>query len=85
MEFKMNKEKDFLYLGEDERKAEAYISFPKSATGSNVIVRVYVDEKFRGQGIASKMMAYLYDYAQENNIILEATCSYAITWLARKK
>lgn len=84
MEFKLNSEKDFLYIGENEYKAEAYIAFPKSTTGSNVIIRVYVDEKYRGQGLASKMMEYLDNYAKENNLILEATCSYATSWFKEK-
>lgn len=81
MEFKLNKEKDFLYLGENEYEASAYIMFPKNIQGSNTIIKVFVSEEYRGQGLAGKMMEYLYNYSKENNITLQATCSYAEEWL----
>ncbi|MDO4814589.1 MAG: GNAT family N-acetyltransferase [Gemella sp.] len=81
MEFKINREQDFLYLGDNEYEAKAYIMFPKNVNGTNTIVKVFVSEEYRGQGLAGKMMAYLYEYAKENNITLDATCSYAKSWL----
>ncbi|MBF0710497.1 MULTISPECIES: GNAT family N-acetyltransferase [unclassified Gemella] len=82
MEFKINKEEDFLYLGPNEYEAKAYIMFPKNILGTNTIIKVFVSEEYRGQGLASKMMEYLYQYAKENKIILDATCSYAKSWLS---
>lgn len=77
MEFKINKEQDFLYLGANEYEAKAYIMFPKNVQDTNTIIKVFVSEELRGQGLAGKMMEYLYEYAKENNITLDATCSYA--------
>lgn len=83
MEFKFNQGQDLLYLGDSEQEIYAYIKFPKNLDGSHTITKVFVSEEYRGQGLAGKMMEYLYNYSKEHNIDLEATCSYARSWLSK--
>lgn len=83
MEFKLNETKDVLFYGEDEQSADAYILFPKKSEGVHEITRVFVDEKYRGQGVAGKLMKGLVEYGQKENIKFIATCSYAENWFLK--
>ncbi|MBU0278391.1 MULTISPECIES: GNAT family N-acetyltransferase [unclassified Gemella] len=85
MQFQLNDKKDFLYYGEDEKTSICYLVFPKNPDGSQTITKVFVDEKYRGQGLAGKLMQEVVTYAKENNIKLDATCSYAIKWFEKNK
>lgn len=48
------------------------------------ISSTWVDPSLRGQGIASDLVQMVVDEADEKNIRLVATCSYAVEWLERK-
>lgn len=85
MDFKVNDRQDVLFVGNNEKTASAYILFPKVKEGLHVIEKVYVDEIYRGQGVAGKLMQALVDYAEKNDIKLEASCSYAVSWLEKNK
>ncbi len=80
MEFKINEQKDFLYHGENELVADAYIVFT-----NNDITKVFVDPIYRGQGVAGKMMLKLVDFAKQENIKLSLTCPYAVNWFEKNE
>ncbi len=48
------------------------------------ISKVYVNESYRGIGIASKMMEMALCYIHENHKEVKATCSYAKKYLEKK-
>lgn len=83
MEFKVNNAQDKLYFGNSEDGTKIFLLFPKKYDNIHVITKVYVDEEYRGQGIAGKLMNAVVEYANENNIKLEATCPYAISWFEK--
>ena len=47
------------------------------------ISSTWVDPSLRGKGIASELVQMVVDEADEKNIRVVATCSYAVTWLER--
>lgn len=51
--------------------------------GSLTIYHTYVPTVLEGQGIASQLVRFAYDYALEQGLKPNATCSYAIAWLQR--
>jgi predicted GNAT family acetyltransferase len=51
--------------------------------GTLDIVHTYVPKELEGQGIASAIVKYTYDFALKQGLKPSATCSYAATWLAR--
>ena len=53
------------------------------ANGSLDIRKTIVPKEIGGRGIASALVKEAYDYAQHQNLRCLATCSYAVTWLAR--
>ncbi|MBF0713698.1 N-acetyltransferase [Gemella sp. GH3] len=83
MEFRLNSTGEKLYFGDNENIANIYLLFPKKSDKVQVITKIYVDEQYRGQGIAGKLMATVVEYANKNNIKLEATCPYAISWFEK--
>lgn len=83
MDFKINENKDKIYIGEDEFNAVAFINFPKNYDNKYTITKVFVDNSLRGQGVAGKLMDFLVEYAINNNLKLNATCSYAVSWFEK--
>ena len=61
----------------------AEITFPM--TGKNVycIDHTYVDDSLRGQGVAGQLMRAAVDQIHAAGGTVEATCSYAVDWLAK--
>jgi predicted GNAT family acetyltransferase len=51
--------------------------------GTVDIFHTYVPEPLGGQGIASKLVEYVYNYSREEGLQITATCSYAAIWLKR--
>jgi predicted GNAT family acetyltransferase len=47
------------------------------------ILHTYVPAPLEGQGIASKLVKYAYDFAKQQGLQTAATCSYARIWLDR--
>lgn len=45
--------------------------------------RVFVPESLRGSGIASQIMAAVFNHAQAHGLKLIPVCSYAASWLQR--
>jgi predicted GNAT family acetyltransferase len=53
--------------------------------GSLNVVHTYVPKELEGQGIASKLVQFTFDYAYANGLKPAATCWYAKAWLERHK
>lgn len=83
MEFLLNETADVIYHGTSEEEADAFVVIKKNMVGGKTITKVFVDPKYRGQGVAGKLMAAAVSYAEKNNIFLDATCSYAQSWFEK--
>lgn len=60
------------------------VTFPER-DGVYVINHTYVDDRLRGQGIASELVRRAVEEIEHRGGRLEATCSYAQLWLARNR
>lgn len=47
------------------------------------IVHTYVPAPIEGRGVAAALTKAAYQYALDNNLKCQATCSYAVRWLNR--
>lgn len=74
------KEKDRIYLKDNNGKVVAEINFEKEGDFYN-IYHTFVDESLRGQGIASMLVKEAVNYIKEKKGIVTASCSYANKWL----
>lgn len=83
MEFK--KDKGIIYLGESKNDNYARITWQE--LGNNVIEidHTIVDKEYGGQGIASKLVDEVVNYARENNLKISSTCWYASKRLKDEK
>ena len=61
------------------------VTFHEREKGVCVINHTYVDDRFRGQGIASELMRRAVEEIERKGCRVEATCSYALLWLARNR
>lgn len=61
------------------------VTFPESEKGVYVINHTYVDDRLRGQGIASELVRRAVEELEHRGGRVEATCSYALLWLARHR
>jgi hypothetical protein len=60
------------------------VTFPQR-DGVYVINHTYVDDRLRGQGIASELVRRAVEEIESRGGRMEATCSYAQLWLARNR
>ena len=60
------------------------VTFPER-DGVYVINHTYVDDRYRGQGIASELVRRAVEEIERRGGRVEATCSYALLWLARNR
>ena len=60
------------------------VTFPQR-DGVYVINHTYVDDRLRGQGIASELVRRAVEEIERRGGRVEATCSYAALWLARNR
>ncbi len=60
------------------------VTFPER-NGAYVINHTYVDDRLRGQGIASELVRRAVEEIERRGSHVEATCSYAQLWLARNR
>ena len=62
-----------LYVGEIDGKVAGYVSLSsyreKEAYKSTVELSIYIGKDFRGQGVATKLMAFMIDLAREDESI----------------
>ena len=61
------------------------VTFPMVGTGTYNINHTYVDDRYRGQGIASELVRRAVEEIESRGGKVEATCSYALLWLARNR
>lgn len=76
-------EKNRIYAIEDGEEV-AEVTFPER-NGIYVINHTYVDDRLRGQGIASELVRRAVEEIEQRGGRVEATCSYAQLWLARNR
>ncbi len=82
-------EENRIYAVEDGNEVDggmpvAFVSFPQRE-GIFVINHTYVDERLRGQGIASELVRRAVEEIERRGGQYKATCSYAQLWLARNR
>lgn len=82
MEF--TKEPNRIYLKNETGKIIAEIEFEEIEKGTYNIYHTFVDESLRGKGIASKLVEEAVKEIETRNGKIQATCSYAKTWLERR-
>lgn len=82
MEFQ--KEEGRIYL-EKDGKIIAEIEYEDLGNNEFNIYHTFVDDSLRGQGIASKLVEAAVEEIRKRNGNVNATCSYAKTWLEKNK
>lgn len=60
------------------------VTFPER-DGVYVINHTYVDDRYRGQGIAAELVRRAVETIEQRGGKAAATCSYALLWLARNR
>lgn len=73
-------EENEIYLLDENNNKIAFIKFPKVKDSIVNITSTYVSDVLRGQGIAGKLIALLYDELKRTNRKAIPTCSYAVNW-----
>lgn len=76
-------EKNRIYAVEDGVEV-GEVTFPLR-DGVYIINHTYVDDRLRGQGIASELVRRAVEEIESRNGQMRATCSYAALWLARNR
>lgn len=76
-------EKNRIYVVENGVEV-GEVTFPER-DGMYVINHTYVDDRLRGQGIASELVRRAVEEIERRGGRVEATCSYAALWLARNR
>ena len=76
-------EKHRIYVVDDGEEV-GEVTFPER-DGFYVINHTYVDDRMRGQGIASELVRRAVEEIVHRGGKLKATCSYAQLWLARNR
>ena len=69
-------------MDNDEEIGE--VTFPER-DGLYVINHTYVEDRYRGQGIASELVRRAVEEIESRGGKFKATCSYAMLWLARNR
>ncbi|WP_251942454.1 GNAT family N-acetyltransferase [Staphylococcus sp. Marseille-Q5304] len=65
------------YIGDNEENPKAQITFEKEDDNLINIDHTGVPEEMGGQGIGSKLVQTVVDYARENDLKVTATCPFA--------
>lgn len=81
MEYITKKNRIYAIEGGEE---VAEVTFPER-NGIYVINHTFVDDRLRGQGIASELVRRAVEEIEQRGGRVEATCSYAQLWLARNR
>ena len=77
------KEKNRIFLKDENQKTIAEIEFEEVESGKYNIYHTFVDESLRGKGIASKLVQEAVNEIESRNGKVQATCSYAKKWLEK--
>lgn len=81
MEYIVEKNRIYVVDGSEE---VGEVTFPER-DGVFVINHTYVDDRLRGQGIAAELVRRAVEEIERRGGRVEATCSYALLWLARNR
>lgn len=65
---------------DDEGATLAEVTFPGVGEGMVEIVRTFVDESLRGQGVAGELMRQVAQELEESGRKARPACSYAVRW-----
>ena len=76
-------ENNEIYLLNESDEKIAYVKFPDVKDGVVNITTTYVSDVLRGQGVAGKLLEFLYNEVKEKKLKVIATCSYAIKWFEK--
>lgn len=66
---------NYIYMKDGNNNA-GYIKYLKMNDQVIDVITTYVDEKYRGQGIAGKLFVELVNFAREENYMIKPSCSY---------
>ena len=77
------KEEGRIYLEDENSKVIAEIEYEYLGEGRYNIYHTFVDESLRGQGVASKLVEEAIKEINVRNGKVEATCSYAKSWIEK--
>ena len=76
-------ERNRIYVVKDGEEV-GEVTFPMR-DGVYVINHTFVDDRLRGQGIASELVRRAVEEIERRGGQFKATCSYAVLWLARNR
>lgn len=62
---------------------EAYLRYALRGEGTLDFKSTFVPPELRGRGLAAKVVARGFEYAEENGFKVIPTCPYVETWLER--
>ncbi len=79
----LTRETTRIYALNEEGKLVAEITFPMTAPGIYTIDHTFVDPSLRGQGAAGQLIQAALEQIKANGGQVEATCSYAVSWLEK--
>lgn len=83
MEF-IKKQNEIYVLNESGNKI-VRATFPFIEDNVVNVDHTFVTKELRGQGIASKLMNEVYNYAKKQDYTVVASCPYAVAWFKRNK
>lgn len=75
-------ERKLKLINEEKGEEIGYISFTKKEN-LLIIISTVVDEKYRGQGFASKLIKEILEYAKNNNLKVKPLCSFVFHYLEK--
>lgn len=79
-------EENRIYLKNEENKIIAEVDFEKINKNTYNVFHTFVDERYRGKGIANKIITLVYEEITiKRNAKFQATCEYAKKWLDKRK
>ncbi|MCK9290104.1 MAG: GNAT family N-acetyltransferase [Bacteroidales bacterium] len=86
MEWKIRHEQNVrtgnFYINKDCDRI-AFLYYFEDPEGVLQLIHTFVSDELRGQQIASKLVAYAIEYAQNNKLKLQAICPYVVKWFER--
>lgn len=72
-----------IFLKDKKNQLIAEVTFPTISNDIVDINHTYVDESFRGQGLASQIMFAAYNEIKSQNKKAIASCTFAETWFQK--
>lgn len=82
MEYTINHQPERYLFTTEVEGYTAYVEY-RLHSGALDIIHTIVPPPIEGRGIAGALVKRTYEYAAEQGLKPEATCSYAVRWLER--